>query len=90
MPVDIKSARSVEHDDEQKAVEFSVDNSDRNQEGSLIPRQEAFLEMATASVTKPVDLAMPVVKDLNMENIETFQVNSVESMSLRESKQGKF
>ena len=92
VPVDIKSARLNEYDNhEQKVVEFSVDEADRQNADILVPKQEDYFEMARASVSKPFDLARPVVKDIEMEKTEAFQVNevNVESLDLRETNQGR-
>jgi hypothetical protein len=92
VPVDIKSARLNEYDNqEQKVVEFSVDEADRQNADILVPKQEDYFEMARASVSKPFDLARPVVKDIEMEKTETFQVKevNVENLDLRETDQGR-
>lgn len=85
VPVDIKSAQSFECE-EQRVVEFEI--HDDHQNDHLTLKQEEQSEMLRATVSKPQDIGVPVLKDLPTENTLFFQVENIESVNLRESQQG--
>lgn len=86
VPVNINNAETGEYE-EQEVIEFEV-NENVNA-GNLVPKREEMHELGRASVTQPRDLSMPLLKHLEMEKTENFQVQNVESLNLKEIKQGK-
>lgn len=87
VPVNIKKAQLVEHE-EQRTVELEVKDDHKDRKGSLTLKQEDKFEMARASVTRPRDFAVPVLKDLAFEKTQLFPIENIESSNLRESQQG--
>lgn len=86
VPVDIKRAQSMEHE-EQQAVELRVKDDEQVRQDSLLPKKEQVVEMGRASVSRPRDFGVPEVKDVPMESTECFSVASVQRSNLLENKQ---
>lgn len=89
VPVDIKSAQSIECE-EQQLVELELKNEHKYRKTTLTLKQEDNFEMARASVSRPRDIAVPVLKDLPSEKTQVFEVENVESLKLKETQQGRF